>query len=171
VLISPVTQNVVEVFLDLRKVTVAKAQLRPQRKPCTPFLGLPLGELTDAHVDLETLWGRAGRELRERVCTARTLADRFDESPLAEPDMSRDVADCWARLRLSRMSSSLRPATRALPVSRMVPIRTPLSVHSWARPGQCPDELARQSEIGDLGHVAGGEQDWRYDVQRRRSVA
>lgn len=33
-----------------------------------PFLGLPAGELRDTHVDLETLWGMAAVELRERLC-------------------------------------------------------------------------------------------------------
>lgn len=42
-----------------------------------PFLGLPAGELADAHVDLETLWGRAAVELRERLCMAATPAERF----------------------------------------------------------------------------------------------
>ena len=42
-----------------------------------PFLGLPAGELADAHVDLETLWGRAAVELRERLCAAGTPAERF----------------------------------------------------------------------------------------------
>ena len=42
-----------------------------------PFLGLPAGELSDTHVELETLWGRSAVELRERLCTAATAADRF----------------------------------------------------------------------------------------------
>lgn len=42
-----------------------------------PFLGLPAGELSDAHVDLETLWGRSAVELRERLCTAATAGERF----------------------------------------------------------------------------------------------
>ena len=43
-----------------------------------PFLGLPAGELADAHVDLETLWGRrAAVELRERLCAAATPGERF----------------------------------------------------------------------------------------------
>jgi methylphosphotriester-DNA--protein-cysteine methyltransferase len=42
-----------------------------------PFVGRPVGELVDAHVDLEVLWGRAGRELRERLCGARRPIDRF----------------------------------------------------------------------------------------------
>ena len=50
------------------------------------FLGLPAGELADAHVDLETLWGRAAVDLRERLCMAATTAERFrllEESLLA----------------------------------------------------------------------------------------
>ncbi|HEX6902485.1 MAG TPA: helix-turn-helix domain-containing protein [Thermoanaerobaculia bacterium] len=43
----------------------------------SPFLGLPAGELADTHIDLETLWGRAARELRERLCAAVTAAERF----------------------------------------------------------------------------------------------
>ena len=42
-----------------------------------PFLGLPAGELADAHVDLEDLWGRSGRWLRERLCAAATPRERF----------------------------------------------------------------------------------------------
>jgi AraC-like DNA-binding protein len=40
-------------------------------------LGVPPGELTDQHVDLEALWGRRARELRERLCAATTTHDRF----------------------------------------------------------------------------------------------
>jgi AraC-like DNA-binding protein len=35
-----------------------------------PFLGLPLHELADSHVELETLWGLEARGLRERLCGA-----------------------------------------------------------------------------------------------------
>src|SRR5215471_20580257 len=42
-----------------------------------PFLGLPAGDLEDTHVDLETLWGRSAGRLRERLCEAKTSADRF----------------------------------------------------------------------------------------------
>jgi AraC-like DNA-binding protein len=42
-----------------------------------PFLGLPAGELADAHVNLETLWGRSAVELRERLCGAATPLERF----------------------------------------------------------------------------------------------
>jgi AraC-like DNA-binding protein len=40
-------------------------------------LGVPPGELTDRHVDLEALWGRRARELHERLCAATTTDQRF----------------------------------------------------------------------------------------------
>jgi methylphosphotriester-DNA--protein-cysteine methyltransferase len=42
-----------------------------------PFLGLPAGDLADTHVDLETLWGPLAGRLRERLCEARSPAERF----------------------------------------------------------------------------------------------
>ena len=42
-----------------------------------PFLGLCATELADAHVDLDALWGAAARRLRERLCTATTVEQRF----------------------------------------------------------------------------------------------
>jgi AraC-like DNA-binding protein len=48
---------------------------RPGR--AAPVLGGPASDLADAHVDLETVWGRTAAELRERLCTAATPAKRF----------------------------------------------------------------------------------------------
>jgi AraC-like DNA-binding protein len=42
-----------------------------------PFLKLPPGALAGTHVDLETLWGAAARELREKLCSERAPARRF----------------------------------------------------------------------------------------------
>ena len=42
-----------------------------------PFLGIPAGELSDTHVDLETLWGLSAGRLRDRLCEARTSIERF----------------------------------------------------------------------------------------------
>src|SRR5262245_311769 len=42
-----------------------------------PVLGVPAYELTEAHVDLENVWGRAAADLRGRLCTAATRAKRF----------------------------------------------------------------------------------------------
>lgn len=42
-----------------------------------PFLGPTVSELADTHIDLETLWGPAARQLCERLCTAREPTERF----------------------------------------------------------------------------------------------
>lgn len=42
-----------------------------------PFLGAGAEELTDRHVDLDSLWGNAAVELRERLCAAKEPAERF----------------------------------------------------------------------------------------------
>src|SRR5688572_1754925 len=42
-----------------------------------PFLGLPADELADTHVDLDTLWGYSANLLREQVCEATTVNQRF----------------------------------------------------------------------------------------------
>lgn len=49
-------------------------------------LGIPASELTNAHLDLEAVWGgRSALELRERLCAAATSHERFQlmESALA----------------------------------------------------------------------------------------
>jgi AraC-like DNA-binding protein len=42
-----------------------------------PFLGMPLGDLADAHVGIDEVWGREGHELHERLIAARSVAARF----------------------------------------------------------------------------------------------
>lgn len=42
-----------------------------------PFLGLPAGDLTDTHVDLDALWGPSAGRLRDRLCEAKSAAERF----------------------------------------------------------------------------------------------
>lgn len=42
-----------------------------------PFLGVPAGALGANHLDLETLWGTAARELREALCCCRSPTQRF----------------------------------------------------------------------------------------------
>ena len=42
-----------------------------------PFLNAEASELTNAHANLSDLWGEAGPELRERLCTAGTPQQRF----------------------------------------------------------------------------------------------
>jgi AraC-like DNA-binding protein len=57
------------------RVSVIGVHFRPGG--AFPFLGTPASELADAHVDLEALWGTAALELHERLCLAKTPAERF----------------------------------------------------------------------------------------------
>ncbi|MBN9522229.1 AraC family transcriptional regulator [bacterium] len=59
----------------LQHASIIGVHFRPGR--AVPVLGLPASEVTDAHVDLETLWGPTAAELRERLCAAATPAERF----------------------------------------------------------------------------------------------
>jgi AraC-like DNA-binding protein len=68
-----------------------------------PFLGPPLSELRDQLIDLGQLWGRDGRELRERLLEAPTpsarrdvleavLVDHLARPPATDPGMLRAAA-------------------------------------------------------------------------------
>ena len=41
------------------------------------FLGLPIVELADTHIDLAAIWGARAGELRERLCAAPTPVEKF----------------------------------------------------------------------------------------------
>ncbi len=43
-----------------------------------PFLGIPLGDLENACVGLEHLWGAQGESLHERLIAAEAVADRIE---------------------------------------------------------------------------------------------
>jgi len=62
-------------FETRKTASVVGVHLRPGYAGV--ILGVPPGELTDRHLDLETLWGRRARELRERLCAATTTQERF----------------------------------------------------------------------------------------------
>src|SRR5262249_25641067 len=55
--------------------SIIGVHFRPGR--AVPVLGVPASDLADAHVDLESVWGRVAAELRERLCTAAAPAKRF----------------------------------------------------------------------------------------------
>ena len=57
------------------RASIIGVYFRPGR--AVPVLGGPASDLADAHVDLESVWGRTAAELRERLCTAATPAKRF----------------------------------------------------------------------------------------------
>ncbi|MGC1272820.1 MAG: helix-turn-helix domain-containing protein [Planctomycetaceae bacterium] len=62
----------------------------------SPFLNVPAGELAETHVDLETLWGRAAIDLRERLCEAMTSAECFS---LLEQALTARLTDATDRHR------------------------------------------------------------------------
>jgi AraC-like DNA-binding protein len=55
--------------------SIIGVHFRPGR--AVPVLGGPASDLADAHVDLESVWGRTAGELRERLCTAAAPKNRF----------------------------------------------------------------------------------------------
>jgi AraC-like DNA-binding protein len=73
---------------DTDYVSVIGVHFRPGG--AFPFLGAPAGELADAHIDLDTLWGRAAGSLRERLCEARSAGQRFE---LLQDELLRRLRD------------------------------------------------------------------------------
>ena len=67
------------------------------------LLGIPPGEIADAHVGLEDLWGYRATELRERLCAAPDQRERFQ--------ILEDAL--LARLRLARYGRSAVKAALA----------------------------------------------------------
>ncbi len=63
-------------IIDTREhASILGVHFKPGR--AFPLLGAPPGLLTDQHVNLEAIWGARAGELRERLCTARDLSQRF----------------------------------------------------------------------------------------------
>jgi AraC-like DNA-binding protein len=55
------------------------------------FMGTPATELSDAHANLEDLWGSRARALREQICEATTARERFELMEQALLDRARRV--------------------------------------------------------------------------------
>jgi AraC-like DNA-binding protein len=58
-----------------------------------PFLGIPLGDLENAYVGVDQVWGREGRDLHERLIETSSTAGRFhilEEFLLSRPSSSVD---------------------------------------------------------------------------------
>jgi AraC-like DNA-binding protein len=85
------------------------------------FLGVPPGELADRHVDLAMLWGRSTVELRERMCSAASAAERF---ALLERALTTRLVDC-------------RPGHPAVP----------FALGQLARPGVTIGEVAADAQL------------------------
>lgn len=59
-----------------------------------PLLGVPPGSLTDKHVNLEAMWGVRVADLRERLCAARDLGERFR---ILEGELTRRLSSAVRR--------------------------------------------------------------------------
>ena len=60
---------------DTEEVSVIGVHFKPGG--AFPFFGAPAGEFADKHIDLGTLWGPSAVRLRERLCEAATVGQRF----------------------------------------------------------------------------------------------
>src|SRR5262245_22631362 len=85
--------------------SIIGVHFRPGR--AVPALGVPAGELADAHADRENLWGPMAAELRERLCTAATPAKRHGAIAVAldafeQRDAAVKVRDLARRVGLSQ---------------------------------------------------------------------
>jgi AraC-like DNA-binding protein len=117
-----------------------------------PFLGLPLSELQNQVVSLDTLWGRFAAELRERLYAAPTIQARFAlleqfllarlrESPPGLKVVQYAVAEMarqYSTLSIRRLSESLGMSQKHLILQfrQMV--------------GCTPKELSRLYRFGDI---------------------
>jgi AraC-like DNA-binding protein len=150
----------------------------------SPFLGVPPGELTDRHVDLENLWGRSAIELRERLCAAATAADRFailedalqsnlsrtrrshPAVPLAVEQLARPgitVGEVAARLDLSRRRLiEVFTAAVGLTPKRLSRVLRFQRVSAMARRTRSPDwaQLAHTCGYYDQSHLIGDVQEF-----------
>lgn len=73
------------------------------------FLGVPALALADLHVDLETLWGPAAHDLRERLCGAEGPAARFaivEDALLARFAHARDAPPAFVGAAVERLDAS-----------------------------------------------------------------
>jgi AraC-like DNA-binding protein len=144
-----------------------------------PFLGVPPGELTDRHVDLEVLWGRSATELRERLWAATTAAERFavlenalqarlaqarhghPAVPIALEQLARPgvtVGDVATRLHLSwRRLIAVFTAEVGLTPKRLSRVLRFQRVSALARRTDAPDwaELAVTCGYFDQSHLIG----------------
>jgi AraC-like DNA-binding protein len=131
-----------------------------------PVLGVPPGELADRHVDLDTLWGRSARELREILCGAGTAAERFAaleshlRSRLCEPCVGHGAVPlaleqlAWPGATVRSVATSVNLSWRRLIEVFTAEVgMTPKRLSRVLR-FQRACRLARQSEAPDWARLA-----------------
>jgi hypothetical protein len=62
-------------FFTVEETSLMGVHFRPGG--ALPFLGLSAYELANTHIDLATIWGRRGQEIRERLAVAPSSGHRF----------------------------------------------------------------------------------------------
>jgi AraC-like DNA-binding protein len=134
----------------------------------TAFLGVPAGELADSHVDLESVWGPAAWEIRERLFVAATPEARFAllEAALLErvrrsPERHPAVPAALAALERADEAVSVREIARDIGLCqrRLIQVFTSsvgLTPKRYQRVCRFrrARELVRQAASPDWPHVA-----------------
>jgi len=134
----------------------------------TAFLAVPAGELAESHVDLESVWGPAARELRARLCEAAAPETRFLlleaallERLLRAPERHPAVPAALAALETADEAVSVREIARDLGLCHRQLIQvftssvglTPKRYQRVCR-FQRARELGRHTASPDWAHVA-----------------
>lgn len=109
-----------------------------------PFLGIPLGDLEDAYVGIDEVWGSDGRDLHERLIETPSAASRFrilEEFLLSRPwlsvDRRPDVAAAMATIEDN-------PSIRMAGIQDLVGMSTKRLIALFrAEVGLCPKAYAR----------------------------
>jgi AraC-like DNA-binding protein len=109
-----------------------------------PFLGIPLGDLEDAYVGVDQVWGSDGRELHERLIEASSVASRFQivedfllSRPWLSVDRRPDVAAAMAAIEDN-------PSIRMAGIQDLVGMSTKRLIALFrAEVGLCPKAYAR----------------------------
>lgn len=103
-------------FETAETASVLGVHFRPGR--AAAVLGVPPGELMDQHVDLEALWGRSARELRDRLREARSTPERF--AILEAALVARLVPDRVHPTVIHALGALTRPEARVVDVAKHV---------------------------------------------------
>ncbi|MGK5551447.1 helix-turn-helix domain-containing protein [Actinomadura kijaniata] len=157
------------------RVACVEARLSP--RAAYALLGVPPRELDGSVLDLESLWGRPGQRLHERLAAAASWRERFTlaegflaRRAAAAPSMSPEVAAAWdtivarrGRVRIGELAASCGWSRGKL-WSRfgaqigLTPKRAAMLVRfdhaaRALRAGQSPSEVALACGYADQSHL------------------
>jgi AraC-like DNA-binding protein len=127
-----------------------------------PFLGIPLGELEDAAVGLDEIWGRGGHELHERLIAAPSVAARFGSLEEFLLSRARFSVRRHPGLAVALTAIEANPSLHVAEVRRLAGVSTKRMIALFrAEVGLAPKAYARvrrlQATLRQLGAgTAGG---------------